>query len=143
MEKKADNLLNLIDNRIRSFLNKTKLTKLYSGIIVKCLSDDWVELRLAGEETIFTMPNHSGEALEEGDSVYIRTIGVDLNTGAVVQKFIRPQQTIKKNCYPVGAVFITTNPLLSPATKFGGKWSLNDTTLNVGTHTYYFWERTQ
>lgn len=82
--------LNIIDSRIKKYINENKLLKEYPAIVTtgtniqpnaKCT------VKLAGyDDTEFTFINKTHETLNKDDFVYIKTIGTDLNTGVISQK---------------------------------------------------------
>ena len=79
--------LNIIDSRIKKYINESKLLRQYIGTVVE-LTDTNAKCRvkLAGNDTVFTFLNKSGEILQVNDNVYIQTTGTDLNTGIITQK---------------------------------------------------------
>lgn len=84
--------LNIIDNRIKKYINENKLLKEYPAFVElqegetgainsKC------SVKLAGyDDTKFTFINKSHETLATGNFVYVKTIGTDLNSGVISQK---------------------------------------------------------
>lgn len=84
--------LDIIDKRVKKFVNENKILKQYCGVITnfveeenKALSSKY-KVRLLGDKTEFTFLNKTGEKLEVGDYVYIQTVGNDLNTGVITYK---------------------------------------------------------
>lgn len=84
--------LDIIDKRVKKFVNENKILKQYCGVITnfveegnKALSSKY-KVRLLGDNTEFTFLNKTGEKLEVGDYVYIQTVGNDLNTGVITYK---------------------------------------------------------
>ena len=80
-------LLNIIDDRVTKKINETKFLKKYTGRIVKSIDSSKSVVKLAGEETEFIFPNKTGKLLNIGDNVYVETLGTDLNTGVISEKF--------------------------------------------------------
>lgn len=83
--------LNIIDARIKKYINENKLLKEYPAKVVsegECLPNTKCKVTLAGYDTEFAFINKTHETLSKGDFVYIKTIGTDLNTGVVSQKNI-------------------------------------------------------
>lgn len=79
--------LNIIDSRIKKYINENKVLRQYCGKITEEISTGLkYKVRLLGGETEFTFLNKSGENLLVGDYVYIQTVGNDLNTGVIVYK---------------------------------------------------------
>ena len=85
--------LNIIDSRIKKYINENKLLKQYCGRITNFIKDEKGNIlstkyktRLLGNETEFIFLNKSGETLNIGDYVYIQTVGTDLNTGVIMYK---------------------------------------------------------
>lgn len=82
--------LNIIDGRIKKYINENKLLKQYCGQIKEDVSTNGqgkkYKVRLLGYETEFTFLNKSGEIFSENDYVYIQTVGTDLNTGVIMYK---------------------------------------------------------
>ena len=80
-------LLNIIDTRVKKYINESKLLRQYVGIVTG-LTDTHAKykVKLAGSDTEFTFLNKSGEILNIDDCVYIQTVGTDLNTGIITQK---------------------------------------------------------
>ena len=82
--------LNIIDSRIKKYINENKLLRQYCGQVTKVISNKKCEVRLLGDELsdemVFTFLNKSGETLSVGNYVYIQTVGTDLNTGVIVYK---------------------------------------------------------
>ena|GEM_PF-6910045 len=89
MDTESQNLLNLIDNRIKKIINQEKFLYVYSAIVtLGGIHGSECKVHLAGfPETEFTFLNKSHETLSISDSVYILTIGKDLNTGVISQKY--------------------------------------------------------
>lgn len=80
-------LLNIIDSRVKKYINESKLLRQYVGIVVGLTDTNAkYQVKLAGSDTVFTFLNKSGEILEVDDCVYIQTTGTDLNTGIITQK---------------------------------------------------------
>ena len=80
-------LLNVIDDRVTKKINETKFLKKYTGRVVKSIDSSKSVVKLAGEETEFVFPNKTGKLLNIDDNVYIETLGTDLNTGIISEKF--------------------------------------------------------
>lgn len=83
--------LNIIDGRIKKYINDNRLLKEYPAIVTEKSSvtinpNELCRVRLAGYDTEFTFINKTHETLTGGDFVYIKTIGTDLNTGVISQK---------------------------------------------------------
>lgn len=81
--------LNIIDSRIKKYVKENKLLKEYPAVVIstsQVVPNAKCNVRLAGYDTEFTFINKSHETLNEGDFVYIKTIGTDLNTGVISQK---------------------------------------------------------
>lgn len=79
--------LNIIDSRIKKYINESKLLRQYMGTVVELTDTNAkCKVKLAGNDTIFTFLNKSGEILQVNDNVYIQTVGTDLNTGIITQK---------------------------------------------------------
>ena len=84
-------LLDIIDARVKKIINENKLLKQYCGVIDGYLLDgngnvihNKYQVRLLGDDTVFTFLNKSGEVLSVGDYVYVQTVGTDLNTGVII-----------------------------------------------------------
>lgn len=91
MEKQhLQKFLNIIDGRIKKYINESKLIKQYMGVVVSeaegTKPNTKYNIRLLGNDTVFNFLNKTGEALTEGDGVYVQTIGTDLNTGIIITK---------------------------------------------------------
>ena len=80
-------LLNIIDDRVIKKMNEAKFLKKYTGRVVKTRDISKSVVKLAGEEVEFVFPNKTGKILKIGDNVHIETIGADLNTGIISEKF--------------------------------------------------------
>lgn len=81
------NFLNIIDNRIKKYINENRLLKQYCGIVTGVVSGQKkYKVRLLGYDTEFTFLNKSGETLSTGDYVYVQTVGNDLNTGVIMYR---------------------------------------------------------
>lgn len=78
--------LNIIDGRIKKYINENKLLKQYCGKVTGLIQGNKYSVKLLGYDTEFTFLNKSGETLTIGDYVYIQTIGTDLNTGVIIYK---------------------------------------------------------
>lgn len=84
--------LDIIDKRVKKFVNENKILKQYCGVITNFVEEgnevlsSKYKVRLLGDETEFTFLNKTGEKLEVGDYVYIQTVGNDLNTGVITYK---------------------------------------------------------
>ena len=81
--------LNIIDNRIKKYIKENKLLKEYPAIVISNSQvgiNESCTVKLVGYETEFTFVNKSHETLKNGDYVYIKTLGTDLNTGVISQK---------------------------------------------------------
>lgn len=82
--------LNIIDNRIKKYVNENKLLKEYPAIVTtetEIQPNEKCEVKLAGyDDTKFTFINKTHEKLNKGNFVYVKTIGTDLNTGVISQK---------------------------------------------------------
>ena len=81
--------LNIIDGRIKKYINENKLLKQYCGKIVGEVlgsKNTKYKVKLLGYDTEFTFLNKTGEALSIGDNVYIQTVGTDLTTGVIMYK---------------------------------------------------------
>lgn len=85
--------LNIIDGRIKKYINENKLLKQYCGQITNFVLNDNKPLNtkykvklLGNEEYEFTFLNKTGENLMIDDYVYIQTVGTDLNTGVIIYK---------------------------------------------------------
>ena len=81
--------LNIIDSRIKKYINENKLLKQYCGQITDFVeegSNKKYKTRLLGYDTEFVFLNKSGEILNKGDYVFIQTVGTDLNTGVIMYK---------------------------------------------------------
>ena len=95
-------LLNIIDARVKKIINENKLLKQYCGIISGYVLDgngniihNKYQVRLLGDDTIFTFLNKTGEALSVGDYVYVQTVGTDLNTGVIIYNTKESQASVK------------------------------------------------
>lgn len=84
-------LLDIIDARVKKIINENKLLKQYCGVITSYILDgngnvvhNKYQVRLLGDDTVFTFLNKSGEVLSVGDYVYVQTVGTDLNTGVII-----------------------------------------------------------
>lgn len=95
-------LLNIIDARVKKIINENKLLKQYCGIISGYILDgngniihNKYQVRLLGDDTIFTFLNKTGEALSVGDYVYVQTVGTDLNTGVIIYNTKESQASVK------------------------------------------------
>lgn len=80
-------LLDIIDSRVTKKLSETKFLKKYTGRVVQVIDNSRSVVKLAGEEEGFIFANKSGKILNVGDNVHIETIGTDLNTGVISEKF--------------------------------------------------------
>lgn len=79
--------LNIIDGRIKKYINENKLLKQYCGkITAEITTGIKYQVRLLGSDTEFIFLNKSGETLNIDDYVYIQTVGNDLNTGVIMYK---------------------------------------------------------
>ena len=84
--------LDIIDKRVKKFVNENKILKQYCGVITNFVEEgseilsSKYKVRLLGDEEEFTFLNKTGEKLEVGDYVYIQTVGNDLNTGVITYK---------------------------------------------------------
>ena len=81
--------LNIIDGRIKKYINENKLLKQYCAIITGFVENNnftKYKARLLGDEEEFVFLNKTGESLKIGDFVYIQTVGTDLNTGVIIYK---------------------------------------------------------
>ena len=85
--------LNIIDSRIKKYINDNKLLKQYCGIVTNYVLDEQqkilnskYKIKLLGSEFEFIFLNKTGEVLKLGDYVYIQTVGTDLNTGVITYK---------------------------------------------------------
>ena len=84
--------LDIIDKRVKKFVNENKILKQYCGVITNLVKEgnevlsSKYKVRLLGDETEFTFLNKTGEKLEVRDYVYIQTVGNDLNTGVITYK---------------------------------------------------------
>lgn len=81
--------LNIIDGRIKKYINDNKLLKQYCGIITGNVQENLskkYKVRLLGDDVEFVFLNKTGETLSIGDYVYIQTVGTDLNTGVIMYK---------------------------------------------------------
>ena len=81
--------LNIIDGRIKKYINENKLLKQYCGRITGFVENNnftKYKVRLLGDEEEFVFLNKTGESLKIGDFVYIQTVGTDLNTGVIIYK---------------------------------------------------------
>lgn len=124
--KDTQNLLRIIDDRVNKILNNSKYSKIYTGVVtgIDVYEEGnmyWVNARILGEDTIFTFPNQTGKPLNVGDSVYIQTIGGDLNTGVITQKLVGRDNTEVNSFYPVGSIYMSLNDT-DPRYIFGGLW---------------------
>ena len=124
--KDTQNLLRIIDDRVNKILNNSKYSKIYTGVVTGTDVYEegniyWVNARLLGEDTIFTFPNQTGKPLNVGDSVYIQTIGGDLNTGIITQRIVSRDNYEVSGFYPVGSIYMSLNDT-DPRYIFGGVW---------------------
>lgn len=149
-------LFSVIDNRIKLILNSTKITKIYSAVVIAktpvsvknpitgeeetVFTSASCKVRIAGEKTVFTMVNKSGEELSEGDSVYIQTIGYDLNTGIIIQKMTPKDSLPNPYLYPIGSAIMLTENVL-PESYFGGQWEIIETHQNTEGFLWFTWVR--
>ena len=79
--------LNIIDGRIKKYINENKLLRQYCGKITSDVdSEGRYGVQLLGYTTEFRFLNKSGEVLNQEDYVYIQTVGTDLNTGVIMYK---------------------------------------------------------
>lgn len=80
-------MIQLIDKRIQKYLSTINIVTQYAGVITAKLGENYYKVRLAGSENSFTFGNKTNQDLNIGDSVYIQTIGNDLNTGIIIAAF--------------------------------------------------------
>lgn len=81
--------LNIIDSRIKKYVNENKLLKEYPAIVTtetEIQPNEKCTVKLAGYDTEFTFINKTHEKLNKDNFVYVKTIGTDLNTGVISQK---------------------------------------------------------
>lgn len=90
--QELQSFLNIIDGRIKKYINDSRLLKQYCGTITGEVegekgSPSKYKVKLLGyPETEFIFLNKSGEVLSVNDKVYIQTVGTDLNTGVIMHK---------------------------------------------------------
>ena len=79
-----DALIQIIDQRIDQKLAHSNLVRKYSGVIVEnAQNNTMAQVQLLGYDTIFTMPNKTGQAVTKGQLVKIETCGWDLTNGFI------------------------------------------------------------
>ena len=89
MDKKntANTMVNIIDKRISKNLKNYNIITQYTGVVTASIGQNNYQVRLGGSNINFSFPNKTNQKLNTGDSVYIQTIGNDLNTGIITAVF--------------------------------------------------------
>lgn len=83
----TETMIQLIDKRVQKYISTMNVVTQYAGVVTGKLGENSYKVRLAGSENNFTFGNKTNQDLNIGDSVYIQTIGNDLNTGIIIASF--------------------------------------------------------
>lgn len=115
----TETMIQLIDKRVQKYISTMNVVTQYAGVVTGKLGENSYKVRLAGSENNFTFGNKTNQDLNIGDSVYIQTIGNDLNTGIIIASFKPYINNIQ--AYPVGSLYFSIYDIY-PGNLFGGNW---------------------
>ena len=86
MGKVGETILEIIDQRIDSYLKESKITCRYIGQIKEVLGNNRYKVVLVGYETVYTFPARPYVDAIEGDYVFIESKIGNIDNGIIIDK---------------------------------------------------------
>lgn len=86
MGKVGETILEIIDQRIDSYLKESKITCRYIGQIKEVLGNNRYKVSLVGYETVYTFPARPYVDAIEGDYVFIESKIGNIDNGIIIDK---------------------------------------------------------
>lgn len=86
MGKNGETILQIIDQRIDSYIKESKITCRYIGQVVEVLGNNKYKIKIMGYDTIYTFPSRPYVDAIENDYVFIESKIGNIDNGIVIDK---------------------------------------------------------
>lgn len=86
MGKNGETILQIIDQRIDSYIKESKITCRYIGQVIEVLGNNKYKIKIMGYDTVYTFPSRPYVDAIENDYVFIESKIGDIDNGIVIDK---------------------------------------------------------
>lgn len=86
MGKNGETILQIIDQRIDSYIKESKITCRYIGQVVEVLGNNKYKIKIMGYDTVYTFPSRPYVDAIENDYVFIESKIGNIDNGIVIDK---------------------------------------------------------
>lgn len=86
MSKNGESILQIIDQRIDSYIKESKITCRYIGQIIEVLGNNRYKVKIMGYDTIYTFPSRPYVDAIKNDYVFIESKVGNIDNGIIIDK---------------------------------------------------------
>ena len=86
MGKNGETILQIIDQRIDSYIKESKITCRYIGQVIEVLRNNKYKIKIMGYDTVYTFPSRPYVDAIENDYVFIESKIGNIDNGIVIDK---------------------------------------------------------
>lgn len=86
MGKNGETILQIIDQRIDSYIKESKITCRYIGQVIEVLGNNKYKVKIMGYDTVYTFPSRPYVDAIENDYVFIESKIGNIDNGIVIDK---------------------------------------------------------
>ena len=86
MGKNGETILQIIDQRIDSYIKESKITCRYIGQVIEVLGNNKYKIKIMGYDTVYTFPSRPYVDAIENDYVFIESKIGNIDNGIVIDK---------------------------------------------------------
>lgn len=86
MGKNGETILQIIDQRIDSYIKESKITCRYIGQVIEVLGNNKYKIKIMGYDTVYTFPSRPYIDAIENDYVFIESKIGNIDNGIVIDK---------------------------------------------------------